>query len=522
MSYSMIWRSASVLAACVTLSIHLPAQSSEAAEVKKAAAGSAPILDALNSVDEDTRKFNEHIVVLSSPFMEGRVPGSRGMEIAKEYMEFYFKQSGLEAPFDGSFRQAFPLSSTPKVIGSNAAVGNTEFRDGKDIKAHTTVAGDKAKGVLVSLGYSINNGRGGYHSFDEKTKLEGKIALILRGTPMGKSDKRWRTSRRYNVQAKVFHALRTGAAGIIVVAPSFLDGDELATMRHRRARVPILSMTRSAADAMLTSIGADQTVDSLAKMNDKAGVVTNLGNRPVEIGAEMEIAKLDAENVAGLLRGRGALANEVIVIGGHLDHLGMGYFGSRSEMRGKKVHPGADDNASGSVAVLMIAEKMAAAYQKMPADKPARSVLFMGFSAEESGLNGSRYYADNMLSGLKHVLMINFDMIGRVRDNKVSVMGTGSATGMGDWVKPLCEASPLNVRVVPSAMGGSDHLNFLRKNIPVLMGHSGQHSDYHTERDVSEKINRVGAAQTTSLFAKISLAAATWEQSFQFSNGRRR
>ena len=515
MNHPKTWRFASSLVISLALPALLSAQSKDSAN--KAAKSSAPILEALNKVDEDTRQFNEHIVVLSSPFMEGRVPGSRGMEIAKEYMEFYFKASGLEAPFDGSFRQSFPLSSTPKVIGSNAAVGSTKFRNDKDIKAHTTNTGKKAKGAVVSLGYSINNGRSGYQSFGSGLKLTGKIALILRGTPFGKSEKRWRTSRRYNVQAKVFHALSSGAAGIIIVAPEFVAGDELATMRHRRANVPVLSMTRAAADAMLSSIGAGQTIGSLAKLNDKVGVVTPLGDKPVEIGAELAVAELNAENVAGLLRGKGDLAKELIVVGGHLDHLGMGNFGSRSEMRGKQVHPGADDNASGSVAVLMIAAKMAAAYKKMPAGKPARSVLFMGFSAEESGLNGSRYYADNMLSGFKHALMINFDMIGRVRDNKVSVMGTSTAKGMNDWVKPICEASPLDVRVVGSAMGGSDHLNFLRKNIPVLMGHSGQHSDYHTERDVSAKINRVGAAQTTNLFAKLGLAAATWDQSFEFS-----
>ena len=264
MNHPNSWQTASVLAASFVLTTSLFAQSSERAEVQKAAKASAPILEALNKVDEDARRFNEHIVVLSSPFMEGRVPGSRGMEIAKEYMEFYFKQAGLQAPFDNSFRQAFPLSSTPKVIGSNAAVGNTKFRNDKDIKAHTTNAGKKVSGPLVSIGYSINNGRGGYRSFDEeKTKLDGKIALILRGTPVGTSEKRWRTSRRYNVQAKVFFATRAGAAGIIIVAPGFVEGDELATMRHRRANVPILSMTRSAADAMLSSLGADQTIDAL-------------------------------------------------------------------------------------------------------------------------------------------------------------------------------------------------------------------------------------------------------------------
>jgi hypothetical protein len=509
------------LALTFVLSTGLSAQAGEGKEDP-----GSPILDAIQKVDADARRFNEHIVMLSSPFMEGRVPGSRGMEIAKEYMDFWFKQAGLKRPFgEHGFRQPFPLSSTPTVVGSSAGYpGGNGLKSKTDFAPHATNGG-KVSGSLVSIGYGIQRGRDNYNSIPADTRLSGKIALVLRGTPIGSAESRWRMSRRYSVQVKVSNAFRAGAAGVIVVAPSFVDGDELATTRHRRgATGPVVSMTRKAANAMLKGVGADQSIDTLAKANDKAGVLTELGGKTVNVEVTVEAKKLMAENVAGLLPGKGALAKELVVIGAHLDHLGMGNFGSRSPNRGKKVHPGADDNASGSAGVLMIAEKMAAEYKRM-GDEPRRSVLFMGFSAEESGLNGSRFYADNPLADYKNVLMINFDMIGRVRNNSVSVGGAGTAKGMQEWITKLCAKSPLNARVNPGAGGGSDHLNFLRKGIPVLMGHSGQHPDYHTENDVSDKINRVGAAQVADLFAQIGMHAAVWDSSFEFvqpERGRRR
>lgn len=513
-----------VLTTSLSLSSFLFAQGEEGG--KQATHAAAPILDALNSVDADARRFNEHIVILSSPFLEGRLPGTRGMEIAKEYMEFWYKDAGLVPPFASegggkSFRQPFPLSSTPKVTGSSMQVPGQNLNAKTDYAAHET-AGGKASAPLVSVGYSIRRGRDGYNSYPENTDIRGKIALILRGRPMGESDARWRASRRYSVQVKVMSAVRAGAAGVIIVTPSFVEGQELVTTRHRRTNIPVMAMTRSAANYMLRAIGADQDIDALAKANDKAGVVTPLGDKPVTIEVQTKVERLIAENVAGVLPGRGSLAKELVIIGGHLDHLGKGNFGSRSPNRGKVLHPGADDNASGSAGVLMIADKMARAYKAMGPDQPARSVMFVGFSAEESGLHGSRYMAANPLPGYKTALMINFDMIGRVRNNSVMVGGAGTAKGLLELVTPICERSPINARINPGAGGGSDHLNFLRKGIPVLMGHSGQHSDYHTERDVSDKINRVGGAQVSKLFAELGLAVATWDVTIEFQQTARR
>ena len=234
---------------------------------------------------------------------------------------------------------------------------------------------------------------------------------------------------------------------------------------------------------------------------------------------------LEAENVGGVLAGRGALKDEWIVIGAHLDHLGLGFYGARDARRVGEVHPGADDNATGSAAVLMLADKLAQSYAALPAGTDARSILFVGFDAEETGLHGSGHYVRNPIAPLeKHALMINFDMIGRIVNKRLSVQGSNSALGMEEWLKPIFDESPLDVVEAPIP-GGSDHMMFMNKRVPYLFAIIADfHMDYHTPDDVSWKINREDAVRTIDMFHQIGLTAATHSGPFEWnsSQGRRR
>jgi len=232
-----------------------------------------------------------------------------------------------------------------------------------------------------------------------------------------------------------------------------------------------------------------------------------------------------AENVIGLLPGKGTLADEYIVVGAHLDHLGQGSFGSRDRKNaGRRLHPGADDNASGSAGIILIADKMARDYEAAGEGASLRSVLFMGFSAEESGLNGSNYYANHPIAPIeKHVLMMNFDMIGRIKDRRLSLSGAGTGAGLQEFLDPIIDASPLAI-VQPERMSGaSDHTSFMRKKMPVLFAIIADfHADYHTPRDVSSLINRVDAVHAANLFYEIALAAAQRPEAFPFVEQRSR
>jgi Zn-dependent M28 family amino/carboxypeptidase len=216
------------------------------------------------------------------------------------------------------------------------------------------------------------------------------------------------------------------------------------------------------------------------------------------------------------LRGKGALAEELVIIGAHLDHLGMGEFGSRSGPG--ELHPGADDNASGSAAILMLADKLKAEYDAMPQGAEARSILFILFSGEESGLHGSHFYVNNPPYALADTaLMINFDMIGRIQNRRLQIGGTASSAGLLELVQAQTGNSELEVVIPEGRGGGSDHLPFMQKKVPYLFGAIADfHDDYHTPRDVASKINRVDAVRTVHLFRDIALAAATAPDGFRY------
>ena len=243
---------------------------------------------------------------------------------------------------------------------------------------------------------------------------------------------------------------------------------------------------------------------ALRRKADLAGVVQPLGKSAHLVG-KVEVTSLMAANVGGVLPGRGSLADEVLVLGAHLDHLGMGNFSSRDKANaGKKLHPGADDNASGVTAVMMIADRLVKDYAAMPADQPLRTIVFLALDAEESGLNGANYYVNNPLPGHKieqHALMCNFDMIGRITNKRLSISGTGSAEGLDVWAEPYFERSPLDIVSQKGVTPNSDHYSFYRMDVPVLFGIIADfHDDYHTPRDVSAKLNRVDAVNTIYLF----------------------
>jgi membrane-associated protease RseP (regulator of RpoE activity) len=179
-----------------------------------------------------------------------------------------------------------------------------------------------------------------------------------------------------------------------------------------------------------------------------------------------------------------------VIVGAHYDHLGMGeQFSMAPNMVGKP-HLGADDNASGTAGVLELARWMAGQ------SKPKRGVLFMTFAGEELGLLGSSYYVNNPLLPIeKAVAMINMDMIGRIKDGRVFVGGSGTGANFGELLKQLPAPNGLQFDLSETAgYGSSDHTSFTTKQVPVLFFFSGLHGDYHKPSDTWEKINAKSAA----------------------------
>jgi hypothetical protein len=235
----------------------------------------------------------------------------------------------------------------------------------------------------------------------------------------------------------------------------------------------------------------------------------------VKVAIEREPVMTD--NVGAVLPGKGSLANEYIVIGAHYDHVGYGPVGTQPQNNGK-LHPGADDNASGTCGVLVLADKLAKAYERLGDKDDARSILFLTFSAEESGLIGSRYFVNHPSIDLSKVyLMLNMDMIGRLRTKEgLEVQGTESAEGLYDWLKPHLDASGMEIKHGMEVASNSDHFSFYSRKIPSLFLFTGLHRQYHTPQDTFDTINQVGAGKVINLAYDIALHLAQRPESLTF------
>jgi aminopeptidase N len=219
--------------------------------------------------------------------------------------------------------------------------------------------------------------------------------------------------------------------------------------------------------------------------------------QPIEYRRSPEVAPTILKNVIGVLDGKGDLADQVVVIGAHYDHLGHGEFSSLAPPALRtRTHPGADDNASGIAAMLELARHFAS--QPMPS---RRCMVFVAFSAEEAGLIGSRHYVSkHPIFPIKDtVAMLNFDMVGRLRENQLGIAGNETAKEFGHILSDADARSPLNLMLGgPDYPDDSDHAPFVNVGVPILYICTGSHEDRHTPFDTADKVNFEGMAVVVS------------------------
>jgi hypothetical protein len=225
--------------------------------------------------------------------------------------------------------------------------------------------------------------------------------------------------------------------------------------------------------------------------------------RSVALAHAGQNPELPTRNVAALLRGTDPeLRDEYVVIGAHLDHLGRSSSNSLDPQAGTSIRNGADDNASGSAVVMELARLLAA-------KPPRRSVLFLHFSGEELGLLGSQFFVDNSPVPIENVVaMINFDMVGRLRDDKLIVYGVATAEEMQAILDSANVTPPLDVHAIGDGFGPSDHSSFYAKGIPVLHFFTDLHGEYHRSTDDAALINVQGMARVTEYAHNVARAIA--------------
>lgn len=514
----------------------------------------------LEELKPDIEAYRQHVMTLSNPFFEGRAPGTYGNRRAADYIEFHFRSLGLTPAFpetsrapDGTvistpfatFRQVFkaPDSARPgdmvrltdqQASYSIAGGGRRSFEPGRDFSTLGYSGSGQAEGELVFVGYGVESAREGeYTSFPDNLDLAGKIALVLRFEPMndaGRSlwaEQGW--SPQASLDAKLRALARRNAAGVILVntpgaadeRAGRLEGLELAG--RRPLQVPVVMARPEAVERLIAdATGGSQSLMSLRRAADAGTRVESFENVRVSLSVALDRIDLMTDNVGAVLRGRGPLAEQYVVIGAHYDHVGYGYLGAQPQNRGK-LHPGADDNASGTSGVLMAARRLSEAYESLPPEASARSVLFLAFSSEEAGLIGSQHYCANPITAPEnHYLMLNMDMVGRMSDKPTFVENAGTGEGLRDWAGPYIERSGLNLVFKDDTIGRSDHVSFTRIKVPNLFFFTGFHGEYHTPADVASLINVEGAAQLCDLVCRLSLDAAQRTEPLPFKGRQNR
>ena len=461
-------------------------------------------------------RVRDDIKFLSSDELEGRGVETKGIELAAERILAEYEKYGLKPGMpDGSYRQPFDITVGSVDVSSDTRVAFTT--NGKTI---TLKLGDQyqplqrggngaCKGELVFVGYGITSAEDNYDDY-AGVDVEGKILVMLRREPQqGKVDGAFRgteTSTHSYIDTKLKLAKDNKAAGVIFVNDSYStpteDRDDLtspAGFGTAGMDVPFIHVRQSVVNTLLASapltvkVGdAERQLSSLSEVGKHIDdtlqpISQSFANTTADLVTKFAVESIKAYNLIGILEGEGDLADETIVVGGHYDHIGLGGIGSRTRERKGEIHNGADDNATGTAAVLEIARRVATG------PKSRRRIVFICFSGEERGLLGSKYYVTDPVVPLnKTVAMLNFDMIGTLRNNMVEVNGVGTAKEFAAIVDAVDEASPLDTKRIMTPFAGSDHLPFVQNEIPVMFCFTGITPRYHTPDDDFETINVEG------------------------------
>ena len=450
-------------------------------------------------------RMKQDVAWLAAPEREGRGVGTAGLEATARWLEQRFAALGLEPAGDaGTFRQTFEVTTGIAVERAQLAL------DGRAIDPAPTPlsfsSSGEAKGKLVFAGYGIVSSeaqRDDYRGLD----VRGKVVLVRRFTPESGAFTDAALQRKYgDLRHKAWLARERGAIGVLVVDwPEGLADGKL----PREALAPPLRPEGTGELGIPVAVVSRQAVaPHLARLSRRGASI------PVTLTLQLRPERRKAFNVVARLRAGAsdpARAHGAVVVGAHYDHLGMGGRDSLSPDV-KAPHLGADDNASGVVAVLEVARGLAAKRAALE-----RDVLFAAFSAEELGVLGSTHLVKSG-AAKDAVAMLNLDMVGRLRANTLQVLGAESAQEWREVVQPACEAARIACELGGDGFGPSDHMPFYAAGVPVLHFFTGVHGDYHKPSDGAARLNYAGLARVGQTVQDVAFALANREAKLTWRN----
>ena len=426
-----------------------------------------------------TKRMEQDLFFLSSDALKGRKPGTPEADVARDYIAGKMLEYGIEPMGENGYFQKFPVpeyaevnyASTKLWIGKTHLEGHEDFYP---VSISATVGLAEAKTLYV--GYGITTEDGTYNDF-EGLDVNGKIAVMNVSSPDG-IHPHSAYAAYHSLNERVTNLVEKGAVGVLLINPEGTASDTREFFKSINGfAVPIFFVRN------------EKWAAKLMKRSLKTVMAVNMSER-----------FSDGYNVIGYIHNN---KRKTVVLGAHYDHLGMG--GENSLYKGPAaIHNGADDNGSGTTLLL---EAMRYYAKRQDTNY---NYLVQFYSAEELGLIGSKYWTNHPTFPLRGIeYMINSDMVGRLRDNRLQLSGTGTAV---EWNEILdTRVHGLDIKKDPAGVGPSDQTSFYYKDIPVLHLFTGPHNDYHKPTDDADKINYKGMAKLASLVYTITARSANYE-----------
>ena len=462
----------------------------------------------------DPQRYLNDIRTLTEPKMEGRGEGTKGLVRAEHILADRYKSLGLEPAGKRGYLQSFTVTTGAKLKGKNhLVIQNGETKTSLKLNQEYVPFSFSGSGVvtapLVFAGYGVTAEEFGY---DDYAGIDAKdrIVVVLRYEPSGfaaKSGNQGLTTHSQNI-TKAINARNHGARGLILVNGKLGDGEEDLLTRFGSVSGPenvgilFAQVKTAAAEGWFSPSGK-----SLKDLQEQINSTTKPASFElpdalhVTLAVDIESTRATVNNVLAYLPGK---TDEYVILGAHYDHLGRGTFDSLAPSQIGQIHPGADDNASGTAGLLEVARILAPLKGQLE-----RGILFASFAGEELGLLGSAAWVQNPTKPLdKAVAMLNMDMIGRIKDNKVYIGGVGTGSTLQKILDQAHGDSPLKFEISQSGYTSSDHTSFVSKHIPVLFFFSGLHSDYHKPSDTWDKIAPGPAADLLNVVARVAVELA--------------
>ncbi|HEX9655030.1 MAG TPA: M28 family peptidase, partial [bacterium] len=485
--------------------------------------GSAPVATGMTTGENGENKnssLSSEITVpdlqaevgyLASDELEGRMTGSAGIKKAAEHILSRFKAAGLKPLGDsGSYFQPFEFTSGMELAANQnrlqVSVGNETqtYEVEKDFVPLAFTANGEVEGEVVFAGYGLKapgklgQGYDSYAGLDVKDK----IVLVLRYVPEAVEMKRRQELNVYSgLRYKAMVAREHGAKALLVVTgPNSPTAGEVVPLSFDRSvansGVVAVSVSGKVAEAMFAAAQKDlkEVQSGLDQENPHFDGTFALPKVNVKISAGVERIKKSDRNVVGLLPASAPdKVDEYVVIGAHYDHIGFGEIGSLARQGEEgQIHNGADDNASGTAAVLEIMAALVEAQKQKPEDFK-RNLIIALWSGEELGLIGSSYFVEHPPAPMeKMAAYANFDMVGRLRDNNLILQGLASSTVWPKLIEKRNVAAGFNPTLQDDPYLPTDVTAFYPKGVPVLAFFTGSHDDYNRPSDDAGTLNYDG------------------------------